>query len=516
MTGGLLQQASQKEIGSRRDDIYLLALFFICFLLYFPLFHHYFLSDDGVWLQRAAAFEKNRAFLFSINEDGYPRPFLILFFSFLHRIFLLNASGYYGALIFLHAVNALLLYALVSQFAEPCTSRCRELGFLSALVFMTSQSHYQPVFWIAALTHSFSTCFFLSSFFLFSLYARRRKKTHLVFSLACYAVGFFSRESVLFLPFIFLFLYRREWKPSLLFFAAAAAYVFLCKFYLRTPLASVPPAPSFSGQGFEIVGSGFKELFLEQAGFSTSLIPQQNFFSVLGGFSLACFAGMIFLSLLFFSSLRQSAARFKPLYFISLLWLFFTLLPLIFFPVIRPEGMFHRFRYFYLPGTAFSFFFVLVLVTLASAMRAGMKRRIFPVFCFLFVLVFSLFSNVLALRSLMSVFHGYSVLSRDVAQSVIESCPPKERACCVGLLEFPEKPFLVFWNAHIERLSSLLSDGRVKAQRVLDRKSMRRVLAENTPGCRKIFLSFTGEGIKDITSSVSSAARKFQDSSEIH
>lgn len=497
----------KKEIGSRRDDIYLLALFFLCFLLYFPLLHHFFLSDDGVWIQRAIMFEKNHSHLFSINEDGYLRPFLILFFSFLHRMFLLNASGYYGALIFIHAVNSLLLYALVSHLAAPCSPRCREVGFLSALVFMASQSHYQPVFWIAAFTHSFSTCFFLLSFFLFVLYLQRKKKAHLVFSLACYIISFVSRESVLFLPFIFLFLCGRGKKPVFPFFAAAAAHIFLYRFYGHIPLVSIPSFPMVAQQVGEITVSSVRELFQEQIGFSTSLIPQRDFFSVLGGFSLMCFMEMILFSLIFFPSLRQSMARFKPLYFISLIWLFFTLLPFTMLPVIRPEGMFHRFRYFYLPGTAFSFFFVLVLVTLASAMRMSMPRRVFPLFCFFFVLVFSLFSNVLALRSLSAVFDDYGTLGRDVVQSVLESCPAKESACCVYLMEFPEKPFLVFWNAHIERLSSLFSQEKIKAQRVRDKKHMRRVLAENSAGCRKIFLLFRGEGIKDVTASV--AAKKF-------
>lgn len=495
MKRNIFKTASQKEIGSRRDDVYLLALFSLCFLLYFPVLNNFFLLDDGAWIERAMAFEKHPAFLFSLKEDGYLRPFLILFFSFVHRLFHLNPTGYYVSLVFLHAVNSLLLYALASYLMSPHSARHRELGFLTALVFLCSLSHYQPVFWIASFTHSFAACFFLASFHLFALYARSGKNSLLIFSIGCYVVSLFSRESAFFLPVLLFFVDRKCRRATFPFFAAAAAHVFLYRFVVLSVSLSAPSSDMLVKNFIKVVLAGIRDLFINQMGFSTAPIPQENFFHLLGGITLIFLCAVLLLCLLHFRLFLAEVTRLLPLFSFSAAWIFLALLPFIFSHITFPE--FHRFRYFYLSGTGFSFFFVLLLLVLYRTLRA--RRRILSLAACGLVLAFSLFANALALRSLSSIFDNYSALSFETTRTLSTACPMSGSYCRAYLLNFPAKPFLVFGGTHLEKMSFLFSGGKMETKRLSTKKDVRAVLSLHPDDSRNFFLFYTPHGIKHIT-----------------
>ncbi len=495
MKRNIFKTASQKEIGSRCDDVYLLVLFFLCFLLYFPVLNNLFLLDDGAWIERAMVFEKHPALLFSLKEDGYLRPFLILFFSFVHRLSHLDPTGYYVSLVFLHAVNSLLLYALASYLMAPYSARHRELGFLSALVFLCSLSHYQPVFWIASFTHSFAACFFLASFYLFALYARAGKNSLLIFSVGCYVISLFSRESAFFLPMLLLFVDRKCRKSTLPFFVVAAAHIFLYKFIVLSVSLSAPSSAMLIKNFIKVVLAGIRDLFINQMGFSTVLIPQKDFFHLLGGITLIFLCAVLLLCLLHFRLFLAEVARLLPMLSLSAAWTFLALLPFIFSLITFPE--FHRFRYFYLSGTGFSFLFVLLLLALYRTLRS--LWRILPLTACGLVLAFSLFANALALRSLSSIFDNYSVLSFETTRTLSTACPMSGSYCRAYLLNFPEKPFLVFGGTHLEKMSFLFSGGKMETKRLSTEKDVRDVLSFPPTGGRNFFLFYTPHGIKHIT-----------------
>jgi hypothetical protein len=175
------------------------------FLLYYPILHNDFLSDDYDSLYRICI-EK------TIIIKQFLRPLIDISFKFNYLLGGLNATGYYIFNIIVHIINTYLIYTIATLFKLPNDKPQRVFAWVSALLFMLYPFHNEAIVWLTGRLSSIA-CLFALSAIRISL-----SSIHKTLKAACvcllYYIGLLAYESVLLLPFIiWLFAWNRT-RPT--------------------------------------------------------------------------------------------------------------------------------------------------------------------------------------------------------------------------------------------------------------------------------------------------------------
>ncbi|MFA5211278.1 MAG: hypothetical protein WC414_02105 [Patescibacteria group bacterium] len=191
------------------------CLFFIAFVFFGLNLKNDFLSDDWDFLYWAKNNQKNILTYFGTNylgshDGGSFRPLLNVFWLSFYNFFGLNSLFYHLASLFLHIVNAGLLYFLVLKINFFKNFKQKNLlAILSAILFLIMPNKSEAVVWTAAIGDLLATFFFLLSL-LFLFFAEEKEKVKKVlfffFSLFFFLLSLFSKEMAICLPLI-VFLY---------------------------------------------------------------------------------------------------------------------------------------------------------------------------------------------------------------------------------------------------------------------------------------------------------------------
>jgi hypothetical protein len=153
---------------------------------YLPALNNGFIADDWVILHRVDVLKEDPLYLNEVVPENFRLTSYVVF-GLLKTLFGYNAAPFYVFNILLHALNCILLAALVREITGDSN-----LGWISGLFLAVFQSPQEAVMWLAAMNETLSVCFML----LTSLFWMRGKQAiaSLIFIAALY-----SKESALIL-----------------------------------------------------------------------------------------------------------------------------------------------------------------------------------------------------------------------------------------------------------------------------------------------------------------------------
>lgn len=193
----------------------LIFLFFliVAFLIYSPMINGPFLFDDIHAIARNSYIPHFSNFFkfFTLTifagspvdvglDFSFYRPLQMIFHSFAYQISGLNPWFYHVMQVFIHCINALLLYAFIKKFKISSSA-----AFLGALLFLVHPVNVEAVSFISGLSDPLLMFFFLCGF---NIYIDLNSEHKILKSLAVIflmLLGLFTKEyGVMFAPFLTL------------------------------------------------------------------------------------------------------------------------------------------------------------------------------------------------------------------------------------------------------------------------------------------------------------------------
>ena len=153
------------------------------------------------------------------------RPLQTVSYMLDYAVWGLNPFGYHLTNLLLHALCAVLVFALVRRIFEH-----HALAFATALLFAVHPVNTNGITYIAGRADPMAFAGMLGALLLFDAYRKNRNLTIYAASLVCYAAALFSRESALLFP-VLLVLYivfvKAPWRAIVPFVLLAIAFAIL-------------------------------------------------------------------------------------------------------------------------------------------------------------------------------------------------------------------------------------------------------------------------------------------------
>lgn len=199
-------------LKNKRIKIILSVLIIIisAFLLYHHTLHFNLtgLDDVNMVLSCSEAYKSKTAIidafktdvLFGLGQTPYYRPMLSI--SFVLSFKIAGESVFFAHLVnvLLHCISALMIFFFASRYLFSLKT-----SFFAALLFAVHPATIYTVAWIPGRNDSIFLISFLAAFIFFIEYLRKNKShlliAHIFFTLIC----FFTRESGIMIPFVFIF-----------------------------------------------------------------------------------------------------------------------------------------------------------------------------------------------------------------------------------------------------------------------------------------------------------------------
>jgi hypothetical protein len=195
---------------SRRTLVHLalLGIFLLAGLIGFSsIINSWFLSDDFAQIGRVLS--GDLSVVWGQAHGGFFRPLFILSYLIDTRIWGARPFGFHLTNIVFHSLNAFLTFLLSGQLIDhlKLTARAKQTIALGAgALFLLHPSHTEAVSWISGRADIFATFFCLASLWFFLAYEGGRGGSHLVMSLACFALALLAKESAVCLPLLIVVL----------------------------------------------------------------------------------------------------------------------------------------------------------------------------------------------------------------------------------------------------------------------------------------------------------------------
>lgn len=160
-----------------------------------------------------------------IAYDKMYRPLQVMLYFLNYHLWGSSALGFRITNIFIHIINAFLIYIL---FSRLCGER---LAKITALFFAIHPAQVSSVTYISGSADLLAALFTLLSILLFLKYINKASGAFYAFSLVSAAVALFCRESAVFL-FLFILLVLFISKKEKLFFLLSAPFLLVDLFYI--------------------------------------------------------------------------------------------------------------------------------------------------------------------------------------------------------------------------------------------------------------------------------------------
>jgi hypothetical protein len=168
------------------------------FLIYLPVIHHYFVSDDFKVLYRVC--RENTIFI-----KGFFRPLSDITIFLNYQWNGLDPTLFNITNVLIHGINSYLIY-LICLYPRLSFSREHNVQFatISAAVFLTYPFHNEAVVWLLGRGASLACLFSLLSILSFF---RIKNRNLNIFAVCCfYFISIAAFESTIFFPIIFILL----------------------------------------------------------------------------------------------------------------------------------------------------------------------------------------------------------------------------------------------------------------------------------------------------------------------
>ena len=210
-----------------RGGLWFVLFLVINFLVYKHFLHHFFYSDDFVWLHHGETIRSDISFLFKIKITSFFSPVINAFFWLGQTLFPYNVEAYHMASIAIHSLNTFLVFVLLKKIFKNTSA-----SVVGSLFFATIPYHYEAIIWISAIMHVIVTTFVLLGLLWFGNFLETKKWWYMVLSLLAGLLAFFTKESgIIFVPLLFgLVLYKERlhiFKKSTLLTLTPFAFLLL-------------------------------------------------------------------------------------------------------------------------------------------------------------------------------------------------------------------------------------------------------------------------------------------------
>ena len=313
------------------------------------------------------------------NPSNYYRPVMHLLYMVNYHIFGLHPWGFHLVNILFHTGVSLLVFLVAAFLFRKLKSTSYLVpSFIAAILFATHPIHTEVVTWVAGIPDLSFTFFYLLSFY---LYARSQERgSHsagglTVYSLISFFLATFSKETALTLPLILIAYDSVFGKNSattvsrlrkiLPYFLVLGVY-FMFRIHALKGLA--PFKRDADLEPYQVVINIFPLFiqYLEKLILPINLNAFYVFHPVASAwepkalFSILLTMTFVFILCVFY--------RKNKLAFLSLLFIVFPLLPVLYVPVLG-ENRFAE-RYLYLP----SFGYVLFIAFFVDRMRSNRSK----------------------------------------------------------------------------------------------------------------------------------------------
>ena len=183
------------------------VLFVVTLFIYWPVHSYEFITlDDGRFVVfnphvNTGLTAANVKWAFTSAEIDYWRPLSWLSHQLDVEIFGLNAGRHHLTSVLIHAVNVVLVFALVMMLFGH-----RVLAFFVAALFGWHPIHVESVAWIAERKDVLCGLFWITTLMLYVRYAQTDRTRLLIFAGAAYVGGVMCKPMIITLPFQLLLL----------------------------------------------------------------------------------------------------------------------------------------------------------------------------------------------------------------------------------------------------------------------------------------------------------------------
>lgn len=359
-----------KNLNKRQLNIFAVSfLFLLVLILNIFSANDYFLSDDFDFLGFASqvnSWSDFKQFIIEPIGGNIYRPILNLTFLIEYKIWGLNPIPYHLSNIFLHFINGILIFYLISYI-----SKRRLIGFVTALLYLAYPAHHESVTWIAGRTDVLCTTFYLIAIYSFIKYIKDRRGLFYIISIIATLFALFTKELAVSLPLLLVCIaiaykyFETKWKRKvwvfLPYFLLLGIYIFIRRLIVG---GIVGGYQSFSRSTIlpeswgDIVGFLLYPINFIKHIYNYSVIS--DLYPYLSKYLLLVF--IVFLILLLFAY-RNSLSSFKKISKVILYTLGFiyvTTLPMMKL-MIHTKADLQNTRFFYLPSIAVCFIIAYLL-----------------------------------------------------------------------------------------------------------------------------------------------------------
>lgn len=235
-------------LDKKKETIALLIITFSIIVTYQGLLNNFFEQDE--WAVFAdmivfSGFSLDEKIRFLFRSSGILSHFIpfttLISYALFHKVFRFTYEYYAVFSIFLHVVNASLLFLIARKLSKNTL-----IAFFAAMLFGIHKLSSQVIIWIAAsIGAELSTLFFLLSMLTYLLYLEQKKQIYFISSISLFIFSFLFKETSLTLIVAYPFL--RFWYTkakniqaflgtketyTLLFFPISVVFVFIFKLIL--------------------------------------------------------------------------------------------------------------------------------------------------------------------------------------------------------------------------------------------------------------------------------------------
>lgn len=183
---------------SRQNLLYLLCYALASVILFSPVLHKSFVSDDFVVLKRVCL--ENQFWV-----AGFFRPLSDLTIDLNYNIGGFDPFGFNLFNILIHALNSFLLlqFCLKWKWSQDAHLQQR-FSFMASILFLVYPFHNEAIVWLLGRGASLAGSFFISALLIFL--SKWKEGIKLFVVAGCYFVGLTAYESIIILPLLILIL----------------------------------------------------------------------------------------------------------------------------------------------------------------------------------------------------------------------------------------------------------------------------------------------------------------------
>lgn len=347
-------------MGKRAQILIYFVIIIITFFTYFNSLQNEFIDywDDNTYITGNELIKSlnfsTLKLIFSSTFFTEYYPINLLSYTIDYHFWGLNPLGYRITNVFLHSINAILIFSIIFTITNRLFS-----SFVTATIFIIHPVNVESVAWLAERKNILSFLFFLVSFY---LYIKHKKNRYYYWgSIITYTFAFLSKSSVVMFPFILLLYDFCFTKNSL-----QVKIINKIPFLIITIIASIIVILGSEGSpSFEAYHGNLYPRLLTTLRIFTSYVEKvfiptnlNNFYvnyissSILG---LEIIISILALSIITFCTYKCHKQEIAI--FFCIMWFFINLIPV---SNIIPIPHWMADRYLYFPSFGFSLFIAVV------------------------------------------------------------------------------------------------------------------------------------------------------------